>query len=183
MRPVRYKSNRSGYLGYAGCWALSAIIFYVLLNDRAESSSGFLNAIFPTYNFVFISIPLIAMLYWLWRAFKAGNFYIEISATGLADTRYFKSIIPWKNVRNIRHHIPSTSSKNDYERIILQINKVYLDEVPNEMHSKLFNPSSSDGWINFNLDRPNSYDPLEAIFGYMTAYSEFSLRVNDEKSE
>lgn len=182
MRPVRYKSSRSGYLGYGGCWALSAIIMYVFLKDQAENYDGFLSAIHPTYSFVFIGIPLIGMLYWLWRAFHAGNFYIEISAIGLTDTRYFRSVIPWQNVRNIRHHKPLISSKNDYERITLEINKVYLDAVTNEMPSKLFNSISSNGWISFNLDRPNSYDSLEEILGYMTAYSEFASELNGEST-
>lgn len=183
MRPVRYKSSRSGYLGYAGCWLLSAIVMYVFLKEQAENTGGFLSAIHPTYSFVFISIPLIGMLYWLWRAFHAGNFYIEISAIGLTDTRYFKSVIPWQNVRNIQHHKPLIASKDDCERITLEISKVYLDDVANEMQSELFNLASSDGWVSFNLDRPNTYDNLEAILGYITAYSEFAAELNGESSK
>lgn len=180
MRPVRYKSSRSGYLGYAGCCALFAIITYVFLKEQAENSGGFLSAIHPNYSFIFISIPLIGMLYWLWRAFHAGNFYIEISAIGLTDTRYFKSIIPWQNIRNIRHHKPLVSSNEDYERITLEINKAYLDEVANEMQFKLSISTSSDDWVHFNLDRPNSYDNLDGILGYITAYSEFASELNGE---
>lgn len=183
MRPVRYKSSRSGYLGYAGCWVLSAIVIYALLKDQADNPDSFWSAIHPTYSFAFVIPPLIGMLYWLWRAFHAGNFFIEVSAIGLTDTRYFKGVIPWKNVRNIRHHIPSDSSKNDNERITLEINKAYLDEVAIEIPSKSSDSKSGDGWISFDLNRPNSYDPLDAILGYMTAYSEFASELNGESSK